>query len=74
MEPKFHFPKRASILNERPHHLVEGKPDTDGADATAAAVQMRTGKPLHEHVEPVLDVEPDLGVLVGELLQNDSHI
>ena len=38
MERKYHFPKRALILNKRPHHEVEGKPDTDGAEATAAAV------------------------------------
>jgi len=38
MEPKFHFPKRASISNKRPHHLVDRKPDNYEADATAAAV------------------------------------
>ena len=36
------IPKRALLLNERPHYDVDGKPDIAGADATAAAVKMKT--------------------------------
>ena len=37
MEPKFHFPKKAWLLNDKPHHEADKKPDTDGSAAAATA-------------------------------------
>ena len=47
---------------------MDEKPDTDGAGASAAAVQMMTERPVNELVESDQDIEHALGEHVGKLL------